>query len=320
MATENPLRITAESPLPLQIVSEDPIGPLPPPPATDSDVKSWLKNKPSATMTIAGPRGTSVRVVPRQTFREAVRQVHEEMSAPLIPLSKLTEPAMEAGHMEIPGTIYTPPVTLGPTGTAILHGVARSFESMTSPEGLAMIAAIGPLTSAELEFLGFLNSIGLSGDMLHGSYKAWQQAKELEKSGNANEALTAKTQAITDAAMAIGVLWHQGKSMKAKGDAYNQSVVSIRNGLNSPHLDPESLDYISTFIEKADIEPNDRAHLLAVANRRAIQMAKSGPLIGKMPPAGPEATKPGTMATGPFAGPGAPTPEEWEASFSINDF
>lgn len=302
MASKNEPALPAFSPAPAPS--------QPAAPATAPKKTLWQKVKE----TLFNPEPSGLAVESGQmTPEEAKARGYSGLSEPLIPLSQITAPYMAPNPEDRPptpvmstGSMFARPIqrTAGPEEQqpTELHGVLRAAEGMTSPIGLGMIAAIGPLTSPDLEFLGFLNSTLLAGDTGYKAIKAYQMANALDAKGLPIEATVARTEAITNAAMGLGFIYHGVKGAAGAGNAYTGAVDNIRAGLNSPHLDGESLDYIRSVVEKADIEPADKAYLLAVADARATQMAKQGPLVAGIPPQ-TEAPAPGTMATGPFPGP-----------------
>ncbi len=252
----------------------------------------------------------------RMTKEEAKARGYSGLWQPIIPFSKLTEPsfrAAQAGTLEVPPASsmglavqsgQMTPEEAAKRGAYVAHGIAKAVEGMTTPGSLALIGAIGPLTSPGLEFFGFLNSIGLGLDAAKNAYQGWQAAREAEKRGDAAEAVAGKTQAVADVFMALGFGSHAATGAWAKGKAYKGRIQRLRDGLNNSNLDADSLSYIQDYIAKSkEIEPADRRQLLAVAEDKATKIAEKAPLVVTPPPVKPEAVQSGTLATGPFPGP-----------------
>jgi hypothetical protein len=195
------------------------------------------------------------------------------------------------------------------TGVGISTGLTNFGESLTSPANIGMMAALGPLTSPKLEMFGFLNSMGLSAEGATSSIKTWMAARQAEVEGRTADATALKTEAVVNLLMALGFARHAVKG--ARGQARIEAgrnaaaVDRLRAGLNSAHLDADSLEIIRGAVQKSDLPLKEKVHLLNVAEQRARQMRPQGPLVA---PIRPEAPAPGTLATGPFEAPPARRP------------
>ncbi|MBZ5500515.1 MAG: hypothetical protein LAP85_29330, partial [Acidobacteriia bacterium] len=290
------------------------------------DPDAWMQQKagsqaqPAAraipTLTVGG--GPFVRQARRTPGIDvAVRQLEKLPTTPLVPLSRITEPYMapEPGNRPpIPvmstGGFTARPIrrTAGPEAQqpAVLHGALKALEGMTTPQNIALMAALGPLTSADLEFLGFLNSTLLAGDAVRQGILGWQEAKKAEMAGDEAGAAAGKTQAVFDGLMAAGFLRHGTRSLRERGQSYSGMVDRLQAGIQSPHLDGPSLEGIRRFIDQPGaLEPKDRADLLNMADERAATLPGVRPVVANVPTARPqaEAPMPGTLAAGPFPGP-----------------
>ncbi|MBZ5500518.1 MAG: hypothetical protein LAP85_29345, partial [Acidobacteriia bacterium] len=293
------------------------------------DPDAWMQSKtvptpvapaPAAraipTLTIGG--GPFVRQARRTPGTDvAVRQLEKIPSTPLVPLSKITEPYMAPEPENRPptpvmstGGFTARPIrrTAGPEAQqpAVLHGALKALEGMTTPQNIALMAALGPLTAADLEFLGFLNTTLLAGDAVRQGILGWQEAKKAEMAGDEAGAAAGKTQAVFDGLMAAGFLRHGTRSLRERGQTYSGMVDRLQAGIQSPHLDGPSLEGIRRFIDQPGaLEPKDRADLLKMADMRAATLPGVRPVVANVPTARPqaEAPMPGTLAAGPFPGP-----------------
>jgi hypothetical protein len=271
-----PLRIVAEEPItkpeaPLQIASQEPIAA-----ATQAQRKGlWQRIREHG---VATPWG-----------RTTVGDVIDLTEKSLLPLTKLTERNLKRGVAPVNITHAGIPMGQVDISAGALHGMAGAIEGLATPRGAAMMAGLGMLTMPSLEFLGFLNSVGLTTDTAIRAYQSYKHAKEARAQGDEVMADAGYTEALIDGLFALGFLRHGVKGVQGQAKmAAKRDVDLLAKGLRSSNLDTESLDGITKSVQDAkNLTAGQKNYLLSIAVDRAKQMRPKGPLVAK-----PGETKP----------------------------